>query len=179
MIVEIIKKNLEGSDMNESKGENVRIKKLIESTKKHEGRVTIDGKHVVYDDATSLPIDKGDEVKGKPTAAYGRNLSDRGLTEDEAEYLLRNDLRDFQDRCKKTFNSFWDLLDAPRKNVLVEMSFNMGVAGVRSFSSMLEALEKSNYKRAAEEMLDSKWADQVGHRAKVLAKQMRTGEYQE
>jgi len=63
-------------------------------------------------------------------------------------------------------------LSAPRFGVLINMAYNMGIWGLMSFKRMLKALEREDYPTAAVEMLDSKWAKQVGDRAKRLAQQM-------
>ncbi len=54
----------------------------------------------------------------------------------------------------------------------------MGPAGVAEFRRMLAALHVGDYELAAAEMLDSKWALEVGNRAQELAAMIRTGSYQ-
>ena len=68
-------------------------------------------------------------------------------------------------------------LDDVRKAVLVDMTFNLGVRGVMGFQKMLGAIFRGDWEMAADEMLDSKWARQVGSRAVELAKMMRTGKW--
>jgi lysozyme len=62
-----------------------------------------------------------------------------------------------------------------RRSVLIEMVFNLGLAHVLQFTHFLAALKSADYKTAAVEMLDSKWATQVGDRARRLARIMETG----
>ena len=74
-------------------------------------------------------------------------------------------------------------LDAARRAVLVNMAFNMGLgvhgqSGLLGFARMLAAVERGDYDRAAAEMMDSRWARQVGPRAHRRARQMQTGEWQ-
>ena len=61
----------------------------------------------------------------------------------------------------------------PRRNALLDMAFNLGVKGIGGFQKMWCAIEKADYDAAAAEMLDSKWATQVGNRAVELADMMR------
>jgi lysozyme len=68
-------------------------------------------------------------------------------------------------------------IDSVRADVLVNMAFNMGVNGLLKFKKMIAAIDDRNYDEAAIEMLNSRWAVQVGKRANELSKQMRTGEY--
>jgi len=66
-------------------------------------------------------------------------------------------------------------LDTARHDVLVNMAFNMGINGLLQFHRTLAMVEAGNYDGAAEAMLESKWAAQVGARARRLSEQMRTG----
>ncbi len=70
-----------------------------------------------------------------------------------------------------------------RTAVLVDMIFNMGLRGVKGFKKMLSYLRRSNFDGAADEMMDSKWARQVGkdegERAWELARMMRSGQWPE
>src|SRR5674476_513295 len=122
-----------------------------------------DLKLVVYDDATGLPITKGTVVKGNPTIGVGRNLVGRGITKDEAMYLLDNDIADFQHQLFVKLPWFYSK-PVEVQAVLTDMGFNLGVAGLLSFKNTLHFIEIGNYKAAAENMLDSRWARQVGDR---------------
>ncbi|MGH6992425.1 MAG: glycoside hydrolase family protein [Caulobacteraceae bacterium] len=70
---------------------------------------------------------------------------------------------------------WWRDLDAPRAAVLVEMAYQMGVAGLLGFTSMLREAERGNWLAASADMLISRWADETPERASRLAAQMRTG----
>ena len=113
---------------------------------------------------------------GKLTIGFGHNLEDNGITLEIAEILLRTDLA-----CARmeVFAKFpWLMkLNEPRQYVLVDMCFNIGISRLLTFKKMLLALQEGDYERAAHEMLDSKWAKQVGKRATRLAEIMRKGEY--
>ncbi len=111
---------------------------------------------------------------GKLTIGVGRNLDDVGITEEEALYLLKNDIKRVLDFLKERL-PYWNGLTETRKMALVDMCFNLGPGGFLSFKRMLAALERGDYEQAAREMLDSKWARQVGRRAEELAEMMREG----
>ena len=113
---------------------------------------------------------------GKLTIGYGRNLDDVGISKDEAEELLMNDIRAATQELVRAY-PFVDELDSVRFNCLVNMCFNLGISRLSKFKKMWAAIEAKQYRRASEEMLDSKWAKQVGVRAEELAYQMLTGEY--
>lgn len=113
---------------------------------------------------------------GKLTIGYGHNLEDNGITEDIAVRLLDADLQAAEREVRQRFTHFYKLNEA-RQFVLVDMAFNMGIAKLMTFKKMFAALAKDEYPTAAKEMLNSKWARQVGNRAKVLSEIMKSGEY--
>lgn len=113
------------------------------------------------------------DTVGKLTIGVGRNLDDVGLSEDEIRYLFNNDFEKARERA--ALLPAWTSLNGPRKAVLVNMVFQLGLAGVSKFKRMLEALARNDYDAAAAEMLDSKWHKQTPGRAERLSIQMRTG----
>ena len=104
---------------------------------------------------------------GKNTIGVGRNVDDRGITEDESDYLLGNDIDLCVDELENNFTWYKNLSDA-RQRVLVNMCFNLGLTRLLGFKKFSAALEAEDWDRAAEEMLDSKWAVQVGPRSTRL-----------
>ena len=114
------------------------------------------------------------DAANKLTIGVGRNLDDVGLSKDEAMLLLRNDIR----RAAAALDEklpWWKSLSEARQKVLVSMAFNLGVGGLLGFQGMLAALRDGDYAAAADHMLASKWASQVGTRAVELAYMMENG----
>lgn len=114
---------------------------------------------------------------GKLSIGYGRNIEDRGITQDEADYLLRNDIQ----LCYKEldhFSWFYDL-DEARQFALVDLCFNVGLPSLLSFKNALAAIAEGDYDRAADEFLDSKWAreDVPEWRSSRIVRMIRTGSY--
>lgn len=136
---------------------------LIKQVKRHEGQNKKNGRHLPY----KCPADK-------LTIGFGRNIEDRGISEAEADILLLNDLNDAAVELRKVITG-WTELDDARRLALINMAYNLGVPRLLGFKKMLSALAKHDYNTAADEMLDSKWASQVGKRAQELAMQVRTG----
>ena len=126
---------------------------LIDMIKLNEGKVMENGRHMPY----PCPA-------GKQTIGYGRNIEDRGLSEQEAETLLWNDVELVTKQLDTNLPFFHDLSES-RRNALIDMCFNLGLTRFMGFKKMLTALEQKNYHKAAAEALDSKWARQVGSRA--------------
>jgi len=110
---------------------------------------------------------------GKQTIGYGRNIEDNGISKDEANLMLANDIKE----CEKTLNynlPFFKDLSEVRHAVLVNMMFNLGWPRLSKFKKMIAAIESKDFDRASAEMLDSKWARQVGNRALELSGMMES-----
>jgi len=116
------------------------------------------------------------DTVGKSTIGCGRNLDDVGITECEALMMLENDIKIAREELLSNFPAFNSLHDA-RLDCLINMVFNMGISRFKGFKKMIDALFIHDYNEAAVQMLDSKWARQVGSRAKELSSQMRLGYY--
>ena len=103
----------------------------------------------------------------KTTVGYGRNLDDRGVTEQEAMYLLENDIVEcIQDLA--TF-PYWNRLTPRQQAALIDLRFCLGHDGYRQFRRMDAALNAGKYGDAALEIERSKFAEQTGKRAEHLA----------
>lgn len=113
------------------------------------------------------------DTVGKLTIGYGRNLDDVGISPEEAELMLDNDISEAEKHLK-TVDEYNDL-DAVRQAVMVNMCFNLGFYGLMGFRKTWLAIARKDYAEAARQMLDSRWARQVGNRAQELSQIMRTG----
>lgn len=129
---------------------------LIEMIKDHEGTKKKNGRHVLYKCTA-----------GKWTIGYGVNL-ENGISDDIAEYMLIALLREKEEDLVRNIK-FWDELPVSIKRVLMDMCYNLGISRLLGFKKTLAFLEKGDYVNAAKEMLDSKWAKQVGRRALRLS----------
>lgn len=135
------------------------VARLIEQLKLHEGV-----RRYPYTDTV-----------GKTTIGVGRNLTDNGLSESEIAFLLLSDIKDAIELLDEILPGH-ELLSEARQLVLADMSFNLG-QGLRLFKKFISCMRMGDYERASEEMLDSKWAIQVGVRATRLARIMRTNQW--
>jgi lysozyme len=131
----------------------------------------------LYDDATGKTIRTGDGIVGKISGGVGHNFQARPLSHAVRELLLDEDIADHSAELFVRF-PWARTLDDARQGVLLNMIFNLGGAGLAAFKNTLEAVRVGHYTLAAEMMLQSKWARQVGNRADRLAEQMRSGQWQ-
>jgi lysozyme len=134
------------------------IKKLKEMLMRHEG----------------LSLKPYKCTANKLTIGYGRNLEDVGISQEEASFLLANDIKKIVTQVSEKFKWFKTLSPA-RQAVVVNMIYNLGLNGFSNFKNTIRFLESGQFEQAAIEMLESKWASQVGKRAKELSKIMLEG----
>jgi len=110
---------------------------------------------------------------GKQTIGYGWNLEANDLPEPIAARMLDYGVCRAIQECEG-FDWFYQLNGA-RKGVIINMIFNMGKSRLLGFKKMIAALKEQDFDRAADEMMDSNWYNQVGFRAVRLVKEMREG----
>lgn len=134
------------------------IEKLKKSLTLHEGR-----KNLPYVDTV-----------GKITIGIGYNLTDRGLDDEWIDNQFLKDINYFYDELNKF--EWFDHLNFDRQVVLIDMCF-MGLKNFLKFEKMIDAIKAQDYNKAANEMLNSRWAQQVKGRAINLANAMRIGVY--
>lgn len=117
------------------------------------------------------------DSEGFWTIGVGRLIDKRRggrLRDDEMALMLENDIDDAEADARSVFPTF-DALSDCRKAVIVNMAFNLGRERLAGFNGMRKAISTGDFGRAAAEMLDSKWAQQVGARAERLAQNMKDG----
>ena len=112
----------------------------------------------------------------KLTIGIGRNLEDVGISEDEAETLLRHDIIEATDQLLNAFPWMGTFNDA-RISALINFTFNVGIGTVKKFKITLGHLENHAFEEAADEMLTSRWSKQVGSRSIEITDQIRTGKW--
>lgn len=102
------------------------------------------------------------------SAGVGRNLTDKGLRDDEIELMLTNDIAEASHELDRMC-SFWVNLPEPAARGLLNCMFNLGAPRLLGFKKMLAALEAHNWDAAAQEAMQSSWSAQVGSRAQRVA----------
>lgn len=130
--------------------------------------------------ASQLLIDEGLKLKpykdtvGKWTIGVGRNLDDVGISKSEAMMLLGADIDKVTAQLDERL-PWWRSMSDARQQVVANMAFNLGIETLLTFKNTLAAMKDGRYAEAANGMLASKWALQVGARAQRLAKMMKEG----
>jgi len=104
----------------------------------------------------------------KLTIGFGRNIEDIGITEEEAEMMLRNDVARVERELNKAY-PWWIKCPETVRRAMVNMVYNLGINRFGSFKRMISCIQAGDYRGASVHALDSKWADQVGARATRIA----------
>ncbi len=126
---------------------------------------------------------------GKLTIGIGRNLDDCGISQTEAYVLLENDIQNCEKQLLDEIPDIYNALDDVRKSVLLNMCISipqsrfaplrepcyLGIKGLLEFKNTMAFISAGDWERAANGMLASKWAKQVGRRAIELSELMRKG----
>jgi lysozyme len=129
-----------------------------------------------------LSIDEGRRLMpyidtvGKTTVGVGHNLTDKGISDAVCDRLLQEDVEE----CVTAASSYpwFGSLDDARQGVVLCMIFNLGPEGFAKFKNTQALIAAHSYSEAADAMLVSKWASQVGIRARIYSQIMRTGVWQ-
>jgi lysozyme len=109
----------------------------------------------------------------------GKDISDIcewGITKEQAYYLAERDIKIVEKEVCEAHPCVLEL-DEIRQRVIIDMAFNMGVPRLNKFKKMWKAIEEENFEESKIQMLDSRWASQVGNRAVRLSNAMETGEW--
>ena len=139
------------------------ICRLRKALMRYEGTKKRGDRHILYKDSVGIM-----------TIGYGRNIEERGISNDEASMLLRNDIDDSVKDMLKVF-PWIEELDDIRSEVVANMVFNLGIGRFSRFVKTIKLIKSGEYVKASVEMLDSLWSKQVGYRAKELSMMMATG----
>ena len=141
------------------------IDRLVDTLQVDEGTGPMKtGRHMPYRDSVGLL-----------TIGFGRCIERIGITPDEAEYLLANDIARTVSELTAVFPWF-PTLDDVRQRAVANLTFNIGLDGVLKFAKMLHAIQMGDWVTAEVELLSSLYARQVGQRAVRLGRMLRTGD---
>lgn len=108
---------------------------------------------------------------GKLTIGYGQNLETTSIPEEAAAIMLKYQIELITGHFEQY--PWFDKLSEPRKRVILNMAYNLGTTGLFGFKKMITAIQNSDFDTAANEMVDSKWYEQVGNRARQLVFMMK------
>ncbi len=94
------------------------------------------------------------------------------VSEDRVRQRFNLDIAVTIEDCQVLYDDFNDLPEEAQL-VIANMMFNMGRPRLSKFKGMKAGVDDRDWDRAADEMVDSRWHDQVPNRAKRLVKRIR------
>ena len=109
------------------------------------------------------------------TIGVGHNIQEKGISPKVMELILDEDLEEAISELKRSV-SFFSKMPQQVQEALVNLAFNMGIPRLMQFKKTLAYLRDGNFEAAADELLDSRYAEQVGRRADEVADMIRTAE---
>ena len=128
-------------------------------------------KFEIYLDHLGLPtygighlVVEGDPEYGQPVGTP--------VDEERVRQVFNLDIASTLDECQVLYPDFDDLPEECQL-IIANMMFNMGRPRLSKFKGMKAGVDARDWNRAADEMVDSRWYDQVTNRAKRLVKRMR------
>lgn len=144
----------------------VDVTKLTESIKIHEGTGPLHASRFMpYRDS-----------RGLLTIGYGRCIEMIGVSLEEANFLLSNDIA--VSLAQAQAQSWYQIVSQndPRCRAIVEIIFNLGLAKFEQFINAIAALNKGDWENSANEFENSAWFREVGQRGEELVEMIRSGE---
>lgn len=131
---------------------------------------------LVIDEGLRLKLYWDTATPPRATIGVGHNLSDKGISRQTAMDILDSDIQEAENAAEHY--QWFSGISPERQGVVVLMIFNLGAPGFGAFHDTIACVAAHDWAGAAENMLRSAWAHQVGHRANVYSEIMRTGVWQ-
>ena len=122
-----------------------------------------------------IRLDMYQDTLGIWTLGVGHNIEEKGISQAVMELMLEEDLAEAVSELKRSV-SFFSKMPEQVQEALVNLAFNMGIPRLMQFKKTLAYLRDGNFEAAADELLDSRYAEQVGRRADEVADMIRTAE---
>ena len=122
-----------------------------------------------------IRLDMYQDTLGIYTVGVGHNIQEKGISQAVMELMLEEDVAEAVSELKRSV-SFFSKMPEQVQEALVNLAFNMGIPRLMQFKKTLAYLRDGNFEAAADELLDSRYAEQVGRRADEVADMIRTAE---
>ena len=129
-------------------------------------------KYVIYLDHLNLPTHGIGHLILESDPEYGQPVG-TAVSEDRVIECFEKDLESVQKDCHRLYDDFDDLPETVQE-IIANMLFNMGLGRMKAFKGMKRNVDARQWDKAADEMVDSRWYNQVGERSKRLVERMRS-----
>lgn len=112
--------------------------------------------------------------KGNLTIGVGRNLDAKGISLEESDIFLTDDIDEVITGLTASYPWFVDL-NGPIQGAFINIGFNLGLERLATFSTFLNLMATKDFSEAATDLETTLWYRQVGQRGRDLVQQLRTG----
>ena len=116
-----------------------------------------------------LPSDP--EIDLPVHGAYDEAPKEECISEGRCYELFQQDVQIAIDGCRQIYDN-WEELPQEVQHILTNKCYQLGQGGLSKFKNFKIAIEDYQFKRASEEMLDSRWSQQTPERAQRLSERM-------
>lgn len=128
-------------------------------------------KYEIYNDHLGYPtfgighlVRDSDPEDGQPVGTP--------VSEDRVAEAFNRDIEITLEDCHRLYDDF-DELPEEVQRIIANMLFNLGLPRLSKFRGMKAGVDDRDWERAADEMVDSHWYNQVRNRADRLVERMR------
>lgn len=115
------------------------------------------------------------DTLGLTSIGIGRNLTGRGISDDEIDYLFHNDVELCADIMDRNI-PWWRTLPPTKQRVMINLCF-MGWASFSQFHKFLTYMQVGRWIDASHELENSKWYQQVRSRGPRVIARLLQGEF--
>jgi lysozyme len=129
-------------------------------------------KHEIYLDHLGFPTLGIGHLITEWDEEYSKDVGTE-ITDDRVKECFEKDVGNVIKDCERLYEDF-EYLPEDAQLIIANMIFNMGYTRLSKFRGMKAGVDARDWNKAADEMIDSKWYEQVPNRAGRLVKRMRS-----
>jgi lysozyme len=142
------------------------LEKLRKELEADEGRID-----EIYTDHLGYPTFGIGHLVVERDPEYGKEIGTY-VPEYRVIKAFKQDIKTVLSDCNRLYEDFEDLPEEAQR-VIANMMFNMGYTRLSKFRGMKRGVDARDWNDAADEMVDSRWYNQVTNRATRLVERMR------
>ena len=128
-------------------------------------------KYEIYNDHLGYPTFGIGHLVRDSDPEHGRPVG-TPVSEDRVAEAFNRDIEITIEDCHRLYDDF-DELPEEVQRIIANMLFNLGLPRLSKFRGMKAGVDDRDWERAADEMVDSHWYNQVRNRADRLVERMR------
>ena len=128
-------------------------------------------KHEIYLDHLGYPTFGIGHLVTESDPEHGQEVG-TSVSEDRVIEAFESDLESVLSDCNRLYPDF-ESLPEEAQQIIANMMFNLGYPRLSKFRNMKACVDQKDWMGAGDEMMDSRWYNQVRNRARRLVERMR------